>query len=371
MIMDFDLINNILLFFFILYFIQSAILIYGLFIDDKTFIENSNEPVSIIVAARNEELNIEHCLNSLIKIDYPKSLYEIIIVDDGSTDRTAEIIHNFAKTNSNIRYLSSIPSSGNLKGKANALDQAIKIASNDIIMITDADCEVMPTWVSHTVKYFDESVGVLAGFTLLKIKNWFDGLQSLDWTYILSLSASTINLKIPLSCIGNNYCFRKTAYNEVGGYTAIKFSVTEDYSLFKAIINSGKWKYRFPMDKNRLVFSQPSPTWKLLFQQKRRWAVGGLEMKLSGILMMTIAFLFHLLLLISFFNNSNFTIPFLILLSKAIIDFIYLFSSSSFYNYKSQLKYFIHFQIYFIISLFSTPFTAIFGGKVKWKGREF
>ncbi|MDA0987348.1 MAG: glycosyltransferase [Bacteroidetes bacterium] len=370
-----DWLNFYLVIFFGLYFLQSLLLIIGLFLDDKNYLSNSNESVTIIVSARNEENKIGSCLESLINIDYPKNLLEIIIIDDGSTDNTATIIKKYVEGHNYIKYLLAKGSNGNLKGKANALDQAIKYSSTDIIMITDADCVALPTWVSSTVKYFGKNVGIIAGFTTLDIKNWFHGIQSLDWSYILGMSASTINLKNPLSCIGNNYCFRKKAYNEVGGYKNIKFSVTEDFSLFTEIIKSGKWKYRFPMDHNRVIKTKPVETWIELVRQKRRWAIGGLEMKFSGLMFMVIAYIFHLLLVTVFIDNfisSNiFTNPIYFFASKIFIDFVFIFTLLYKFKFLNQLKYFLHFQIYFIFSLFLTPFTALFGGKVKWKGREF
>ena len=232
--------------------------------------------VSVIVAARNEEKNILRCLESLDKLIYPEGKLEIILVDDQSTDNTGRIIDEFISDKKIFRKIISKKETEKLKGKTNALANGLEVANNEIIMTTDADCEVKPTWVKRTASYYFNNVGMVNGVTTQTAFDHFSGMQSLDFIYLLIVASSTINLGNPISCIGNNMSYRKEAYDEVGGYENLPFSVTEDFNLMMAIHRLEKYKIIFPVDKDTLVTSLPCPDIKSLLHQKKRWAVGGL-----------------------------------------------------------------------------------------------
>jgi cellulose synthase/poly-beta-1,6-N-acetylglucosamine synthase-like glycosyltransferase len=285
--------TTLFIFILLLYLAQCALFTYGLLkarFDKDPFFQPR---VSVVTAARNEEQNIAACIESLTRLEYPKNKLEIIIVDDNSTDKTSNIMRGFADKHSNVKALNGSRTVGNLRGKANAIAQGIDVSSGEIILMTDADCVVPPSWVQATVQHYTDDIGVVAGLTLLQPVGWFAGMQSLDWAYILAVASATMALKNPLSCIGNNFSFRREAYDEVGGYRGIKFSVTEDFALFKAITRSGRWGYRYPLEKESLVFSKACGTLPELYRQKRRWGVGGKDMPLSGLMIMVIAFCMH------------------------------------------------------------------------------
>ena len=136
------------------YFIQSVLFIIG---SSKKFpkVEAKTLPeVSVIVAARNEEDNILKCLKSLDKLEYPEDKIQIILVDDRSTDKTENIIENFIINKPKFTKIVTKKEIGRLKGKTNALANAVEIATGEIILTTDADCVMVPTWVKTTVSYY-------------------------------------------------------------------------------------------------------------------------------------------------------------------------------------------------------------------------
>lgn len=364
-------INFIFLGVVFVYAVQGIILIYGILrAHYKQY--TGNEPmVSVVVAARNEEKNIERALSSLASLDYPKNKLEVIVVDDCSTDKTLEIINRYAKEFPFIHALSAKPSTDHLRGKSNAIAQGIDISHGEIIMMTDADCAVPPLWVKRTAEYYDEHTGVVAGITLLPFASLFEGMQSIDWAYILAIASSTMALKIPLSCIGNNFSFRRKAYDEVGGYRGIKFSVTEDYALFRAIVKSGKWNYKYPLDREMLVLSTPCTTIKELYRQKRRWGVGGKDMRLTGLTIMAVSFLMHLFLLTGVFLVIAPSFLLAGLLMKLFLDFLLIFFLLIKVGQHKLLKFFFIFELYLFITVIVLPFAVFFGGSVIWKGRRY
>ena len=212
--------------------------------------------VSVIVAARNEEEHIEECLESLLRLTYPRELLEIIVIDDRSSDATGSIVEKYAKSNPHLRLLRSVPEEGHLRGKTNAVTQGIESATGEIFMFTDADCRVPEGWVEGTVQHYaDERVGTVAGYTSLRGNDWFSRMQALDWFVLSSAAAGTARIGFPTTAVGTNLTVRRQAYEKVGGYRRIPFSVTEDYALFHAVTAGGKYRARIPMDRGTLVES--------------------------------------------------------------------------------------------------------------------
>jgi cellulose synthase/poly-beta-1,6-N-acetylglucosamine synthase-like glycosyltransferase len=257
-----------------------------------------------------------------------------------------------------------------LKGKTNALDQGIEKARGEIILITDADCSVPKSWIEWTAKRYSDSVGIVGGITLQKADNWFQGMQSLDWAFLLGLAASTVSLRNPLSTIGNNLSFRKSAYQGVGGYRRIPFSVTEDFMLFQSIVKTRKWDCLCPIDPKVLVVSRPCSTWQELISQKHRWGKGGLDMRLSGFSIMAIGFGLDLLILLAaLFGSPLYGLGAALL--KVLGDYSFVHSILAKLDRLDLLKYFGAFEIYFFLYVLALPFVVFFGGQVVWKGRRY
>jgi cellulose synthase/poly-beta-1,6-N-acetylglucosamine synthase-like glycosyltransferase len=325
--------------------------------------------VSVLIAARNEEANLATCLNSVLDQTYSTSLFEVIVINDHSTDGTESICKKYSGTFANFSY-SNTKENSRLRGKTNALDQGIEKAKGEIILITDADCSVPSTWIEHTAKRYSDSVGLVGGITLQKARNWFEGMQSLDWAFLLGLASSTVTLRIPLSTIGNNLSFRKSAYEAAGGYKTIPFSVTEDFMLFQSIVNTNRWEYVCPIDEKVLVISEPCATWNELLRQKHRWGKGGLDMKPSGFAVMAIGYGLNALgLILLLFGNASLAVTSIML--KVAADFGFLLTVLLKLNRVDLLKYFFAFEIYFFSYVIFLPFMVFFGGKVIWKGRDY
>jgi cellulose synthase/poly-beta-1,6-N-acetylglucosamine synthase-like glycosyltransferase len=327
--------------------------------------------VSVVVAARNEEENIERCLRSILQVDYPADKLEVVVADDGSTDRTPEIISKIKQEHNNLKVIRIESQINNLKGKANALAQAIAQTNGEFIFLTDADCEVPRTWIKGMLRHFDEKTGVASGVTIIETGKIFYGMQSLDWAFLLSVAAAVGRLFKPVACIGNNMAFRKEAYIECGGYQNLKFSITEDFALFKAITGNGKWGYAFPVDLETLVISKPVKTLKELYHQKKRWGTGGLDTGLLGIAVMSGGFIFHLLLILSPLLIEKISSLLISLALKFFIDGAFLFKTLRKFKKTSLLKYLPFFELYYIIYVVVLPFVVFFGGKTVWKDRKY
>jgi len=353
-----------------IYFVSIVIVIIGA---SKSFpqLEEENLPtISVIVAARNEEENILDCIQSLNKLKYPENKIEIILVDDNSTDKTGQIIDEFIAAKPKFQKILSTEARGELKGKTLAIANAIGFAKNEIILTTDADCVVSPNWAKTIASYYvDDKVAIVNGMTNQFEINNFAGMQSVDFICLLSTASGTINIGKPMSCIGNNMSYRKSVYDEVAGYENLKFSVTEDFRLLIAVNNLKKFKIIYPIDKDALVTSKACKTWKELYHQKKRWSVGGLDSEPSGALLISIAFLTNLMMILSIMFFSKGLI--IIIASKIIIDYFFVFPVHQKLGLKLKLKHFLFFELYYIVYVVLMPIILIFSRKVYWKEREF
>ena len=352
------------------YFLISVVLVIGA----KKLFPQLKEPelpsVSVIVAARNEEKNIFSCLESLNNLIYPANKLEVIIVDDASNDKTFSIIRDFIKVKTGFKAIClNEETSSKLKGKVRAMAEGIKISTGEIILTTDADCTVNPLWAKTIASYYQEDIGLVNGYTSQSVNGAFSGMQAIDFIYLLLIASGTINLGEPVSCIGNNMSFRKKAYEETGGFEKLPFSVTEDFLLLNSINKLKKYKLIYPLNKDSLVISNPNTSIKELFNQKKRWAVGGLDTPPAGILLMLWALFTNLFILLTpfFFSAVWLYLAFF----KIAIDFFVLMPIHQKLGLQKNLKYFPVFQIYYMVYVLVLPFAVLFNKKVKWKDRVY
>jgi 1,2-diacylglycerol 3-beta-glucosyltransferase len=370
----------------IIYFVEHAIYAAGVFrgarspetlqpFDDAPESKLDRYPTcTVLVCARDEELNMDLCLASLERIDYPKDRLQILIVDDKSTDRTPQILDAWKERMPNLTVLRTGEEVLHLRGKVNALTQGMDVATGEFVMITDADSHVHPQWVKEYLRYYEEDTGMVASVTLLNRKYFLDGVQSIDWSYGLGIALASANLGVPLSVIGNNISVRRSAYEDVGGYREIPFSVTEDYALFQAIWrktrDDGKpWKVKFPVQHELTVMSQPCPNFRAWWRQKHRWVKGGEALKGLGYLIVFIGLLGNLAWLSAIFALPLFA-ALLVIAIKWSADLLVIVPIVASTRKTDLLKFFPIYEIYLALFVFSMPI-MIMQKNVKWKGRVY
>lgn len=354
-----------------LYFFEHLIFFIGLKRNLKLPDFNANGEqlsVSVIVAAKNEEACIENCILSLLKLDYPHDNLEIILVNDRSTDKTGEIMSSYSRKNNVIKYIEIKESAGKLKGKTNALASAIKQSKGKIIFTTDADIEVKPTWVKELVKYYNGYTGLVSSYSIIKPKNFFSGIQAFDWIYLLTIASGADGLNSQISCVGNNMSYKRKAYEEVGGYENIKFSVTEDFMLLQTIKKKTDWKTKFPVNFDALNYTLPSMTVKELYRQKKRWTKGGLDAKTAGIIVGAMAWLSGAVIFFGWMISLKYYLIFIA--SKLIIDLLFTLPVILRFKEYGTLLYLFFFEIYFALYVFLMPVILVVDGKVVWKEQK-
>ncbi len=228
-----------LLFFFIIYiyigypltiFILSKI--YKIEIKDIYKSEEEYPEVSLIIPAYNEEVVIEKKIKNVLSLDYPKEKLEVWVMSDGSTDRTDEIVKNYA--NKGIKLFRQEPRAG----KVNGLNKVVKLAKGEIIVFTDANSMYEKDAIKKLVKYFkDEKIGLVCGrLRYLTERGKILG-ETFYWKLEDFLKRCESNLGELLVVNGSIYAVRKDLYLEIPGYLADDFIIPMNvgYNRKKAI----------------------------------------------------------------------------------------------------------------------------------------
>lgn len=271
--------------FLLIYFFRFSIIFIGKLLEiskvKKLFREQNKFEgfISVIIPARNEENNVANSILSVANCNYDKTKYEIIVVNDRSTDRTREIVEDLTQKIPNLKLLNLTEElkDPNLKGKAGALQAGVDHSRGDLILLTDADCRVNPNWIEHYARIFGkEEIGLVLSYSTIDGPRIFDKIQGIEWLYLHTMSLAGVGLNYPLGGYGNNMAFRRKAFDGVGGYRRIKFSVTEDFALMKAIWKA-KWRLHHILAKNTEVHTKPEPNFSSYLEQHRRWALGGMD----------------------------------------------------------------------------------------------
>jgi cellulose synthase/poly-beta-1,6-N-acetylglucosamine synthase-like glycosyltransferase len=232
--------------------------------------------ISILVAARNEEQNIERCLRSLDLLDFPKEQLEIIIGDDDSDDSTAQEVQQYCAGKPEFRYVRLTSQLPGLKGKANVLAQLAHLAKGDYFFYCDADIAVQPGWATELLAHFKPETGVVVGVTRMKQTHFLADLLSMEWLFALTATRFFSLLKIPITGMGNNMAVTRKAYFAIGGYEKIGFSIVEDYALFMAIVGAG-FGFQMAYKPEVVSISEPVNTFPDLLKQRKRWMAGVMQ----------------------------------------------------------------------------------------------
>jgi len=258
--------------------------------------------VSILIAARNEEHTILDCLRAIDQLDYPKDRLQILIGDDASTDHTAQLVSLFIQDRPDYELILISQSLPNLNGKANVLAQLAHNATGSLLFTTDADARVPTTWLRAMIRQLDsgkttKSVGVVNGCTIILGTSIWARVQAVECVLVFKLIAFAADLGIPLTGVGNNMAFRREAYEAVGGFEGLPFSVVEDYTLFQAIVGKG-YGFRHKLDPDTLVRMLPPPTVGAYLQQRKRWMRGVFDLPLPLLITTLIQYLLGPILLV-------------------------------------------------------------------------
>lgn len=271
--MDWIIFLYVFMFFFGIYFLLMFIILYK---------RNKNEmfhyplpkkypTISIIIPAYNEEKSISGTLQAVLDMEYPSEKKEVIVVNDGSKDKTSEIVKSFMKRYKNLRIIDKKNS-----GKADSLNKGIAIAKGELFAVVDSDSFPEKDSLTKMVGYFESDPNVAAVTSRVMVKthkdNFIEKFQGFDYI-VIAWSRKVLDF---IGCVyvtnGPLSVYRKDLVKKIGGFDPK--NLTEDIELTWNILSKG---YKTHMSYSTKVYTIVPDNLKIWIKQRVRWNLGGLQ----------------------------------------------------------------------------------------------
>lgn len=330
--------------------------------------------ISVIVPARNEEKYIGDLLTSLKNQSYPQSSFEIIVVDDFSSDNTALVVKKICLPN--LRLIQP-GVDARLSSKKKSIETAIQIATGELIVTTDADCIAPANWLQTIANFYVEKDAsfIAAPVRLSHNNSMFQIFQALDFITLQGITAASVYANFHTMCNGANLAYKKQHFMNVNGFAGIdKVASGDDMLLMYKIWKQNPNKVFYLKQRDAIITTAPMPTLKEFVWQRKRWASKTFVYDDYRILVvLAFVYLFNVLcfglLIVSFFNSVFWLYLFGFVLIKTLIEWPFVSSVAKFYHEEKLMKYFLCFQPLHIF------YTVIIGaisqfGKYEWKNRR-
>lgn len=374
----------------ILYYWKSWLAIPGF--KPPTIDYKPQTPISVIIPARNEEENIKSCLDTILNQSYPEDLFEVLIVDDFSSDNTAAIVSAYASQNIKLISLKNFVEANAINSyKKKAIEIAVQQSTGDLIVTTDADCVVPKNWLQTIAAFYQEKnpsfivmpVAINCGNRFIEI------FQAVDFMTLQGITGASVHKKMHSMCNGANLAYTKKVFKAVNGFAGIDTIASgDDMLLMHKIYKQDPAAVLFLKSKAVIVQTQPVKTVKEFFNQRIRWASKADKYDDKRIFaVLVLVYLVNVVLLVmpivALFKNTVVNIHFypitfiasvfelwlILIISKTIIELFFLFSVAGFFNKKKLLCCFPVLQPFHILYTVIAGWLGKFG-TYKWKGRK-
>lgn len=326
--------------------------------------KDEKENISVLIAAKNEEKNLYRLFESLKKLNYPEKNFEIIFVNDNSTDSTKNIAESFLSEFKNLKVLDAV--NKKFPGKKGAIDFGISNTKFPVVAVTDADCLPNVNWlnsISSLIKHNDIIVGLAP---INQTENFVNQISAFENFRNSMLGIWFNKLGFPFSAAARNLSFRKEIYFNINGFEGITKSLSgDDDLLIQKAVKRG-YKVYYSADKDGIVHTDSHTNFNNYFNQKKRHLSTTpfypLKIKIS-------LFIWHYLniaMTFCFFVGFIFPYYFILPIIKILSDLIFNSIFQKKFGYTFQLNKMIIliplYETFLIINYFSSKF-----GKIVWK----
>ncbi len=326
--------------------------------------------VSFLIPSRNEEKNLPECLASLSNLKYPIDKLQVILGDDRSTDSTRGILADYVAQHPEAILVDvKEGETKKINGKANALSQMAKKANGEVFLFTDADCKVPENYVKTMVAAWQSTgAGIITGITQVSGNGFFDKMQAMDWWLTLGMVKVIIDLGFPVTSMGNNMLILKKAYQSVGGFEGIPFSLTEDFEIAKHILAKGFTSFHL-VGKENLIATKPQKKVTDLLKQRKRWMAGAMDLPFFWKLLLGLQVLFFPSIVFLLFSYP--LMGGALWICKLAIQSLFITAFASKTAVKLNPMDMILFEIYYMIAAWSTIVYYFWPAQTDWKGRRY
>jgi poly-beta-1,6-N-acetyl-D-glucosamine synthase len=328
--------------------------------------------ISVIIPARNEEENIGALLHALHEQTYPSTLFEVIVIDDHSTDETATLVRQFR----GVKLL-RLQEDGINSYKKKAIETGIAASTGELIVTTDADCIPRPHWLEHiaALKEEKDSVFIAAPVVFQCNSSVLQMFQAMDFMVLQGITGAAVHKNIHSMCNGANLAYTREAFDHVGGFSGIdQIASGDDMLLMHKIWKQYPQQVHYLKSHDAIVSTQPMKTWKEFFNQRKRWASKAAkydDKRLFEVLLLVyfVNLSFLVLLIAGFWNYTYWIALGAAWALKTIVELPFFISLARFFNKTWAIKLFFFFQPLHIAYTILSGFLGQLG-KYEWKGRR-
>ncbi|MFK7798361.1 MAG: glycosyltransferase [Aureispira sp.] len=332
--------------------------------------------VTVLIAARNEEQQISHCVEALLAQKFPTHLLEIYIIDDHSTDNTASIVQTYNQQSAHLHLISLTE---NQTGKKAAIAAGIQASTHNLIVTTDADCTMQNNWLAYITSIYEAQRPkfIAAPVCFYQEENVLERFQSLDFMGMMAVSAAGIKGQFMGLCNGANLAYERQVFEEVQGFEGIDHLPSGDDMLLLQKIQT-RYPSQITYLKNRKAstFTKAKTTLHDFLQQRLRWASKSSAYQgwqvwfmMGTVWVLCISMLLDILLGLW---NPFFFLAFLSkFIVKAMSDFFFLQMMTDFFDRPKLIKTFPSATFFHWFYIVYVGTVGLFKHRIEWKGRHF
>ena len=337
--------------------------------------------ISIVIPVRNEESNLPALFESLKQQSYSSSRFEVVIVDDHSTDRSWEIIQSLSKEHLNIRpiSLSKEPDSPTPihAHKKFAIEKGIEQAKGELIVTTDADCVFDSDWLFNIASFYrvTRAKFIAAPVKIQSNSSFLSIFQSLDFLTLQGITGASVHKRFHTMCNGANLAYEKAVFYEVNGFSGIdNIASGDDMLLMYKIYNQYPESVFYLKSRTAVVTTNPVLNWRDFLNQRIRWASKAThydDKKIFWILLLVYCtnLCFLILAIASLWKATWFFLFVLFLIAKILVEFPFVNAASIFFGETRLMRYFPLMQPFHILYTIVAGWFGKFG-TYEWKGRR-
>ena len=309
---------------------------------------------------------------------YPHHLFEVLIVDDYSTDKTFELVNAYKADNIRLIRLGDHVTEPVLNSfKKKAIEVAISQSTSELIVTTDADCLFPPDWLQTIAAYYEthRPVFMVMPVSFVCKNNVLEIFQALDFMSLQGITGAAVNKRMLSMCNGANLAYTRKAFLEVEGFKGIdNIASGDDMLLMHKIFTRYPTGIKFVKARELIVETQPMHTIKDFFNQRIRWASKASrydDKRIFAVLLLVYLLNCFCLLMgiAAFFISPLLYWALGLLVGKTIFELFFLYPVAVFFNRTRLLLWFPLAQPFHIIYTILAGWLGKFGN-YQWKGRN-
>ena len=334
----------------------------------KTNSTHEELPISVVICAKNEAKNLPKLLPSIV--DQVYTTFEIILINDGSTDATLELMESYRNKHSNIKIVNVMRNEAFWGSKKYALTLGIKSASYEHLVFTDADCQAKSNyWIREMSSCFSDEKSIVLGYGKYASKKTFVNVLIRFETLLTVLQYMTYaKLGAPYMGVGRNLAYRKSEFFKTKGFSTHMNVASGDDDLFiQEAATKTNTTYTIATDSHTI--SEPPLTFKAWFRQKRRHVSTSSYYKFKHKLFLGLFFLtkvmFYSLAVVLCFFNWTLAVP--IALLYVVACWTVLGHTAKKLEEKNLIAYIPLLELSLLLFQFSIFITNIFSKPTHWK----